>query len=67
MRYTPSELERAVDMVITEGKTGRTVSDLTHIPYRTLMGRVREKKRGILVEKKKRYYFNKGFHERLFV
>ena len=49
--YTPTEMERAVNMVITYGKTARHVSDATGIPYRTLTGHIRDKKRG--VEKKK--------------
>ncbi|RHY11355.1 hypothetical protein DYB37_002835 [Aphanomyces astaci] len=53
-QYTEAELVQAVSRVADDKERGINVSQTSGIPYRTLMQRVRERKRGILPEKKRR-------------
>ncbi|CAK4650822.1 hypothetical protein LEN26_007922 [Aphanomyces euteiches] len=52
--YSEAELNYAVSRIVENKERGISVSKETGIPYRTLMQRVRERKRGIVIEKKKR-------------
>ncbi|KAF0720539.1 Aste57867_258 [Aphanomyces stellatus] len=53
-QYSDADLNHAVTRILEHKERGITVSQEAGIPYRTLMQRVRERKRGIVIEKKRR-------------